>query len=195
MAKAGYTFPVCSPAKWLSYHFLGHLKQTHPPLQSGIIWPKAWMLLKQVGEDISFQFSKLWARWEPGARALCSNTQTSTTGTLELCSTPGCGSCSTGSTCCASEMEWEINTNHVEGQCLFSPWFQSNIVPMSLGFSHSEGRAPDPPGGWSATAPSHICLKNGRRAHSSPQISADQWSGCKILWGVFVSLQFPQISG
>lgn len=62
------------------------------------------MLLKQVGEDISFQFSKLWGRWEPGAWALCSNT--STTGTLELYSTtPWAGSCSTGSTCCASEKE------------------------------------------------------------------------------------------
>lgn len=75
----------------------------------------------------------------------------------------------------------------------FFPWVQSNIVPMSLGFSHSKGRAqillvgdlppPLPTCIWRMIGGGSLC--------TSSWVSAGQWSRCEILWVVFFPPSVP----
>lgn len=95
---------VGQPNGWITSS-LGALIRPHPPLQSGIMWTKGLDAAQASGREYFLPI--LQAVGQVGARSLSLVLQhTNTTGTLELYSTtPGCGSCSTGSTCWASEKE------------------------------------------------------------------------------------------
>lgn len=148
--------------------------------------------------NISFQFSKPLGSWEPGSWALCSNVQAPQACWSSAAQQLGTGSCSVGSICYALEKEVGESAPTTWKGCayFFFPWSRSSIVPVSLGSGHSKGRAPGPPGGWSAAVSSCICLHvtmNDGGSRAVPQVESLQTSGVGVKSCEELCFNFPSV--
>lgn len=109
---------VAQPNGWVTTS-LGASITPHPPLQGGIIWTKGLDAAQASGRG--YFLAILWAvgQWDPGAQALCFNTQTPQAHWSCTAQHLGMAAAPRAAPAVLWRRRWEIRTNHLEGQCLF----------------------------------------------------------------------------
>lgn len=116
MGKAG--LPVCSPAKWLSYHFLGNLN--HTPSS-----PAGWDNMNKRLGCCSSKWERIFLSNSPSCGAggsqepePCALTQAPQAHWSSTAQHLGLAAAPQAAPAVLQRRRWEIKTNHLGGQCL-----------------------------------------------------------------------------